>query len=582
MKYGTITDFLKQRNCFRLKNILISLIIGIFICLLYYFGTLDKFELTALDYRFKLRATIKGIPQIAIVEIAEDSIEQIGRWPWSRQWHTELIDALSHYGAAIIDMDIIFSEKSDEYEDQTLSLAIKQAANVYLPFVFENIGDEPRLIEPLPVFAENVKGEGYINILPDEDGILRRIELVKEFQGRRYYHIGFKIACDYLGVKQEDIHLYPAKFIELKNTKIGTIRIPIDEKNRMLLNWPGRWGVTFRHFSYIDTIVSYQQIKEGLRPRINLNEFKDKICLVGLTAIGLTDIKPIPLEPLYPALGVHAVIIDNIVRKNFVSVVGRFYMNIIIVLFSLIVAFIFLILRKPVKITIATLALGLGYGLIAVFLFNLKSLWLNMVYPLSSVVFAYAGVMLYSYAVTAIERAKFLTLATVDGLTGLFVIRHFKLLLEARMREAARYNQKLSIIMTDIDHFKTFNDTFGHQIGDLVLKEVARICKAAMRELDVPGRYGGEEFIFMLPNTDIEGSKIFAERLRKAVELHIFKDNKSRTHHVTISLGVAEFLKDDTIDVLIKKTDTALYLAKTKGRNRVCDWWQCQEAQGNA
>ena len=129
--------------------------------------------------------------------------------------------------------------------------------------------------------------------------------------------------------------------------------------------------------------------------------------------------------------------------------------------------------------------------------------------------------------------------------------------------------------MTDIDFFKSVNDTYGHAVGDLVLKTVARVIKLQLRDYDIAGRYGGEEFVIMLPYTRLEEAKIVAERLRKAVEntqIDITKvnpDAKDKKINVTISLGVYEYHKEDYEKTLIRNADKALYIAKETGRNKV-------------
>ncbi|MDD5237142.1 MAG: CHASE2 domain-containing protein, partial [Candidatus Omnitrophica bacterium] len=413
------------KDIFKIFNrniILIALAVGIITCVFSGLGFLNRFELTTLDYRFKLRHEKKGLPQVAIIEIAEDSIQQVGRWPWPREWHAELINILKEHGVKVIDIDILFSESSTASADNLFARAIKNAGNVYLPFVFEQSKEGEIMVEPLPLLAQDIKGTGYINVLPDEDGVIRRVELIKEFNGKRYYHIGFKVVCDYLGVKEKDIHLYPKKFIELKNTKIGDIRIPIDETNRMILNWPGKWDRSFKHFSFVDIIVSSQQMKEAKEPRIDLAEFKDKICTIGLTATGLTDIKPIPLQTLYPALGVHGCIIDNVFLKDFIRDTGRPYTNTANILFAIIVAAIFLGVRKPARFVFFVFILAAAYFLLAILAFSFAGLWINIVYPLLSIALSYISVTLYSQIVSGMERARLYRLATVDSLTGLFVI----------------------------------------------------------------------------------------------------------------------------------------------------------------
>jgi diguanylate cyclase (GGDEF)-like protein len=177
--------------------------------------------------------------------------------------------------------------------------------------------------------------------------------------------------------------------------------------------------------------------------------------------------------------------------------------------------------------------------------------------------------MAYQAAVV-IEKARLFNLATVDGLTGLIVHRHFQAKMEEEFRRAKRYGKPLSYLMTDIDHFKKFNDTWGHQIGDMVLREVAKCVRACIRDTDIAARYGGEEFAVILPETDLEGSLLFAERLRQKVEESSF-DGPKGPLKVTISIGLSSIPVHtaETSLEMIKLADDALYVAKRNGRNRV-------------
>lgn len=165
--------------------------------------------------------------------------------------------------------------------------------------------------------------------------------------------------------------------------------------------------------------------------------------------------------------------------------------------------------------------------------------------------------------------------ATVDALTGLDNRRQLdkRLLQEASV--VIRTNRLLSTLMIDIDHFKQINDTHGHSVGDYVLKEVAKIIKMTIREYDIAGRYGGEEFVVLLPDTQIEGARKLAERLRIKVEKTLFNigkyaSSKTETIKITLSIGVALF--DSTYKNpadIYEEADIALYKAKQEGRNRV-------------
>ncbi len=164
--------------------------------------------------------------------------------------------------------------------------------------------------------------------------------------------------------------------------------------------------------------------------------------------------------------------------------------------------------------------------------------------------------------------------ATEDELTKLMVRRYFMKILESEINNAAREKRPTSLFMTDIDYFKKFNDTYGHQTGDIVLGEVAGIIIKNTRKNrvrnDIAGRYGGEEFAVLLPDTDKEEALKCAERIRREIERMRLKSTKRKTLRVTISIGVSTSKKSDiTPKGLIEKADKALYKAKESGRNKV-------------
>ncbi|MCL2790426.1 MAG: GGDEF domain-containing protein [Desulfobulbus sp.] len=162
-------------------------------------------------------------------------------------------------------------------------------------------------------------------------------------------------------------------------------------------------------------------------------------------------------------------------------------------------------------------------------------------------------------------------LVNIDGLTEINNHRFFQTFLDSEINRSIRSDHPLSLLLADIDHFKQFNDTYGHQTGDFILKEFCRICKEVIREYDLIARYGGEEFVFVLPETDQEDALVVAEKLRKTTEEYVFNDGTS-CYRVTVSIGVAsafpdrhEFDKNQFIGL----ADEALYEAKHSGRNRV-------------
>jgi diguanylate cyclase (GGDEF)-like protein len=159
--------------------------------------------------------------------------------------------------------------------------------------------------------------------------------------------------------------------------------------------------------------------------------------------------------------------------------------------------------------------------------------------------------------------------AITDELTGLANHGRFQELLGVEIEEVHRYQQSLSLIMLDIDDFKTINDTYGHLQGDVVLRRVAHALADTSREVDYPARYGGEELAVILPHTDLEGAYAIAERIRTAIgSLRIPRINDQGTLRITASLGVAEASPGDDKDTLIAQADAALYEAKRRGKNQ--------------
>jgi diguanylate cyclase (GGDEF)-like protein len=160
-------------------------------------------------------------------------------------------------------------------------------------------------------------------------------------------------------------------------------------------------------------------------------------------------------------------------------------------------------------------------------------------------------------------------LAITDPLTGLYNQRHFSTVAEKELRRACRYGRPLSAIMLDIDHFKRANDTYGHTVGDHLLQEVAQSFRLELRRVDVVGRYGGDEFVVLLPENDLDAARQVAERLRKSIARRRIATPKG-TAKVTASLGVAAVdCAEITLEQLLARADQALYAAKESGRNRV-------------
>ncbi|MCX7628602.1 MAG: sensor domain-containing diguanylate cyclase [Methylophilaceae bacterium] len=167
--------------------------------------------------------------------------------------------------------------------------------------------------------------------------------------------------------------------------------------------------------------------------------------------------------------------------------------------------------------------------------------------------------------------------AHLDYLTGVSNRRHFMQLAEHEILRATRYGSPLSVLMMDVDHFKRINDTYGHKAGDLVLKQLVVTCRQSLREVDILGRLGGEEFAILLPETMLDESLEVANRVRQAIEVSLVSIDNGVVIHYTVSIGVTSLKHgNEAVDTLLHEADQALYQAKNKGRNQVASFDRIQ------
>jgi len=167
-----------------------------------------------------------------------------------------------------------------------------------------------------------------------------------------------------------------------------------------------------------------------------------------------------------------------------------------------------------------------------------------------------------------IDKATLYSQSIKDDLTKLYRMNYFDKRIEEEIERANRYSRPFSLLMIDIDDFKTVNDAFGHQVGNEVLRRVSSSVKSTIRKADIAARYGGEEFAIVMPETNMQNASVAAERLRKAIEEEFVKDRKRFA--ITISIGVTDYKPGMNKYQLVRSADEALYKAKGEGKNRVC------------
>lgn len=521
---------------------------------------MERFENMCVDFFFRLRPPIAMHPAIVHIDMAEDSIEGIGRWPWARHNHAVMAKILHDFGAKAIVFDVIFSESSTGFDDESMVQAIKETGNVYLAVMLEPLGGSKPWVHSLPEIERFAKGIGHVNISPDRDGTIRRMLPLLEYDGETHPYLGLKVAYDYLG----------------RTVPEGKIDLPTDPEGRIFINWVGKWKDSFSHYSFLDVLKSYSDLREGRAPLITPDKIKDKICVIGLTALGLTDIKANPMEAAYPAVGVQTNIMNSILTNQFVRPVAPAWNRTVLLILGLVVTLFFMFSRRAFS-----LVFGLGVGLVwivlAFWLFMAHGIWIYSMNPLFLIFLLFVFSAIISITFGKKEQDRLFALATRDGLTGLYVIRHFRTLLNDAVTEAIKKKTPLSIALFDIDHFKKINDTYGHVAGDAVLKHLARVVYTSVHiegdksERNVPARYGGEEFIVMFKNCDLKDAAFnYGEKMRRRIEQETFT-YEDKTIPLTVSLGVATLRSGETVpDLMVLRADAALYRAKEGGRNRTC------------
>ncbi len=543
-------------------------------------GKLERFEYLVFDYFVKNRPPAAGSPGILIVEIDKESIQAIGPWPWPWRYYAQMIDILNKYQARAAAFD--FALKSSDFEEDKIlfSKALAGFQRAYLPVSLEAKTNKKFWIHSLPIDLEpsgektawthapleietKASAIGHINIHPDSDGVVRRVQAFLSYANESHAYLPLAMAYQ---LQHEGAALAPS----------ADLKLPLDEKGNLMINWLGPWKNSFQRISFSDVVRSAQAVDKGLRPMVNLESLKGRICLIGVTAPEFSNDSLTPVENSCPSVAVQAHLLSGTLEGKYIYpasfMLNTFYLCMVGFLASLV----FSLIRSA-----GGFFLGLGLGAcwfgLSFALFLHKGIWVYSVQPalLTLALFIFSAI--YKTFAGSKERSKLFDLATRDGLTGLFVIRHFREILNQAVLDVQVKKEPLCVILIDIDNFKKINDTYGHQAGDMILKKTAEtVCancrsRRPIHRVDFAARYGGEELIVMLRGTKLADAAFkAAERIRKAVEQNVYEWDGQKIS-VTISLGVGSLHASENIpDLMVRRADEALYRAKRAGKNQVC------------
>jgi len=387
--------------------IAVVVFIGILLLSISYLRIFDDFEYSTLDFRFKSRVSQKIDKDIVIVRIDDDSIEKLGGWPFLRNYHALLVKVLAANGAKTVVFDVFFSE--DKPGDNEFAKAIKNAGIVYLPYIFDLEKKVTRgkgvhvvgFVAPLiDVLKKAAKGTGFINIEPDADGKIRRITPLMSYKDNFYPNLTVLAAINDLGYRFDEATITPGKRIILGKEKF----IPLDDNSSIMVNYPGKWGTAFKHYSYVEILESYLAEVTGRAARIDLSEFKGKVCFVGLAASSARDTHPSPLETFYPGVGVNASVYNSIVQDRFVQRLNKWWNLLILLAMWCFVAYIAGKVRKRFGLVSIVLLMVIYAGVAMIFFWPF-GIWIDVFYPLVSLITVYAIFMFKKY-VTEIRKRE--------------------------------------------------------------------------------------------------------------------------------------------------------------------------------
>lgn len=355
-----------------------------------YCRTFELYELQTYDWRCQLRGNRTASSEIVLIDIWDDSLKALGAWPFDRSYHAELIRVLRAAGAKAIGFDMLFVESTPDDDD--VAQAAREAGNVYFVYAFqapERKGSDfvsGNMIAPLvDSYAAAGRGSGFVNTRADLDGKRRRTFPVIVHEGKQHYQLSFRLALDLLGVREDQVRRSRG------HIRLGDERtVPLDDEGYFLVNFAGLWeSPNFKHYSYYDVLAAHLETVSGQKPRIDLGQFKDKVCFVGLTALGSHDTNPIPIQSVYPMVGLYANVLNNILLEDYIRRADRLVNALLTAALSLAAVWVSLRMR-PVAGLLTSLAGVTLYAAVAVVLFLWKGVWIDLFYPVLLVGVSYA------------------------------------------------------------------------------------------------------------------------------------------------------------------------------------------------
>ena len=554
-------------------SVVIFIIIGILT------GVFQLLEWATLDQFFRLRPSEEPDSRIVLVTIDDEDINSISQWHFSDEMIAQTIINIKKHEPRVIGLDL--------YRNFPIKPGTEKLLEVYentpnLVGVEKAVG---KIIPPPPGlnFPEQV---GFSDMVLDGDGKIRRgLISIRQPDGNIQLSITTQLALRYL--EQEDInpetlpnnphHIKLGKSVFYPLLKNDGSYVGVDNGGyQVVLNYRG----TIDNFQTIS-------IRDILDNNFDPQLIHDRIVIIGSIAESINEFFNTPYSNHFlssptrsSGLVIHANLTSQIISAaldgrallkvwsdpmewiwifiwSFIGATGRWF---------LLEIHLFNNNRSSRWTMIGVLIIPGSFILFSIsYLAFLSGWWIPFITPLTA--FISSAILITSY-----HHRHLQTLASIDQLTQIPNRRFFDLCLEREWLRNIKTKRRISLILCDIDHFKAYNDTQGHQAGDECLQQVAQAIASAVRQSDLVARYGGEEFAIILVNTPMENVLYIAKRVQESVKsLRIPHHNSSISAYVTLSCGVSDLVANSQISpsALIEKADQALYEAKSKGRDRI-------------
>ena len=534
-------------------------------------GIFQLSELIILDHFFRLRPAEQNDPRIVLVTIDESDLFQVGKWPIPDAILAELIEKLKRHQPRVMGLDIYRDLQVDPGHQDLIKLFESTPNLIGVEKGVGNINQET--VKPPPTLA-GLNQVGLADVKLDPDGKVRRGLLSVRLEDDQIkLGLPTKLALAYL--EQEGITLQTLDDIG-RRLRLGRSVFKRFEKNdggyvnvdtggyQILMNYRGFKG----KFATIS-------MTEVLENSPKAEQVRDRIVLIGVVATSLNDFFYTPYDnsEQTPGVFIHANLTSQIVSA---ALDGRPLIQVwpeplewlwtlawsgigATASWALLQTQLFGKTLDSGYSIVGTAVIGVGLIIISYLLF-LGGRWIPVVSPLLALTTS-------SMVSVVIHTHQLQKLASSDGLTQIANRRYFDQFLTQKLSE----QKKLALILCDVDYFKLYNDTYGHQAGDLCLQQVAKALRSSVRQFDLVARYGGEEFVVVLPNTDAQKALYIAERIQfKVRSLEIAHKSSRVSQFLTLSCGIAGCPSQSKISSteLIETADQALYVAKQAGRNR--------------